>query len=84
MTRNYGSWRKRKINRGCKMKFVFDSGEEQGYIVDDLRVLCDTARQCMPGGHVRVLEHFYVLAKTGLSSSELKEQRERLEEKDGC
>jgi hypothetical protein len=63
------------------MKFVFDSKDEQRLIVGDLRELCDRARRCsMPGGHVRVLEHFYVLAKTGLSSLELKEQRERLEE----
>jgi hypothetical protein len=58
------------------MKFVFDNEEEQRYIVDDLRGLCDGARRCMPGGHVRILERFYVLAKTGLSSLELKEQRE--------
>jgi hypothetical protein len=28
----------------------------------------------MPSDHVRVLEHFYMLAKTGLSSQELREK----------
>jgi hypothetical protein len=54
------------------MKFIFDSKDEQRLIAGDLRTLCDRARRCMPSSHVQVLEHFCVLAKTGLSSLELK------------
>jgi hypothetical protein len=50
---------------------VFDNKDEQGYVVDDFRSLIDGAKRCMPSDHVRVLEHFYMLAKTGLSTQEL-------------
>jgi hypothetical protein len=56
------------------MRMVFDNKAEQGYVVEDFRSLIDGARRCMPSGHVRVLEHFYMLAKTGVSSQEVKEK----------
>jgi hypothetical protein len=59
---------------------VFENEEEQNYIVDDFRYLIDSAGRCMPSGHVRVLEHFYMLAKTGLSTQELLAWKEKMAE----
>jgi hypothetical protein len=59
---------------------VFDNKDEQGYVVDDFRSLIDGAKRCMPVDHVRVLEHFYVLAKTGLSTQELQKWKEKTAE----
>jgi hypothetical protein len=59
---------------------VFENEEEQGYIVDDFQSLIDGAKRCMPSGHIRILEHFYMLAKTGLSTQELQKWKEKMAE----
>jgi hypothetical protein len=66
------------------MTMVFENDEEQSYVVDDFRYLVDeSVKLGMPIGDTRVLRHFFMLAKTGLSTRELVGREQRMLEETG-